>query len=264
MEKRNNILKIGSGIVIGFLIILLIFTGVRNLSSSQNNLGNDVENSEDNNQEVENDVDADNDDIVEDNDVIEDDNSSDIENEEEDMPYLEELPEIKDDFEKALFLYGLFMSPGELVSYSDTNEIIESEERMWALVKIKGVKSLNDLKKIAYEVFDKEFLDKEVMLIQSSEYPMFKETKDGLYTLHDAAQLGSDFGYTGKYEKITNSDETIIYKVPIKDSIYGDSTQCNVVYEYKMKKNSDGKFVFTNFELPVDICLRDIEKKENN
>lgn len=246
MEKRNKILKKGKILIVICLVVTLLFMDVKNSIHADIKNSNDVVINDNNNQE--------NGEILD----------EELTDEEEYIPYLEELPKFKDEFERALFVYGWFYDIGDLFPYLDQNNEIDEE---WYLLKATELTSIEDMKEYAYKVFDKEFIDKKFTEVLDEEYPLFKETKEGILVRSGyVSQYGPYLGYDGNYQKIINKDGSITYKVTINDSISSGPNFdmiCNTTHEYKMTKNSEGKLVFTNFEYPTNICLKDIDKKYN-
>ena len=117
------------------------------------------------------------------------------------------------------------------------------------------------MKKYAYEVFDKEFIDMKFNEISTSETPMLKNSKYGVIANTGyVAQHNYDMGYS-TYQKIDNNNGTVTYSVHLKASIMGDGYGCDVMYEYNAEKNSDGKLIFKTFENPTEICLKDANSK---
>lgn len=197
-----------------------------------------------------------NDEQKNDNNLIDEDEENEI-----NEPYQTKLPSFNDEFEQAMFIYSWFYDNSELMKFIDINNKNNNIEPEYYLLMIDEIKSIDDMKKYAYEVFDKEFIDMKFNEISTSETPMFKNSKYGvIVNIGYVAQYNYDMGYS-TYQKIDNNNGTVTYSVHLEASIMGDGYGCDVMYEYNAEKNSDGKLIFKTFENPTEICLKDANSK---
>lgn len=172
--------------------------------------------------------------------------------------YETEFPEFNDVFEKAMFIYSWFYDNSTLLRYVDTNNEIEED---YYLLMIDDIKSIDDMKKYSYEVFDRTFIDYKFNEIEKNEMHPFKNHEKGvIVNFGYVTQYSYDIGYS-TYEKNEKSDDLIVYRVPINGFSRGDTPECDVIYEYNLEKNIDGKYVFKSFEHPTNICSNDIYDK---
>ena len=129
--ERNKILKKGKILIVICLVVTLLFMDVKNSIHADIKNSNDVAINDNNNQE--------NGEILD----------EELTDEEEYIPYLEELPKFKDEFERALFVYGWFYDIGDLFPYLDQNNEIDEE---WYLLKATELTSIEDMKELIAEV----------------------------------------------------------------------------------------------------------------
>lgn len=238
-NKKKNIILI---VTLSFFIILSICLSSYIIYDKLNNSNEESENNK-----------------IEEIQTPEESNDDELDNiQEDDITYQTKFPDFNEPFEKAMFIYSWFFDNSTLLKYVDTNYEVEEN---YYLLMIDGIKTIDDMANYAYDVFDKEFIDKKFNQVKLSETPTFKNHEKGVIVeLGFVSQYSYDMGFS-TYQKIEKTNGTTVYKAQIKTSIMDDEYGCDITHEYIAQKNSEGKLIFKTFEVPTTICLNDANTK---
>lgn len=154
-----------------------------------------------------------------------------------------------------MFVYSWFYDNATLYRYCDKTTLGGHE---YCILNIDGFKSIDDMKNYAYEVFDKDFINKKFDSINEASVPAFKDSKEGIMILNGYVKtIAYDTSYQG-YESHVNDDGTVVYKAILKSEI--SPYKCNLKYDFKLESNNDGKLVFKSFENSVTLCINSSEE----
>lgn len=166
-----------------------------------------------------------------------------------------DLPSFEDDFYKAEYVYSWF--------YGFNSIKITSKEKIdnYYRVKVDGLNSKSDLEKLLNTLFSEEIANELLNKKIEDDY-LFKDIDGALYVYGGYV---SEYSYNEVnrtiFKEEVSSDKTI-YNVSITSE--NGINNCNTTYTYNYEKNSDGKLVFTNFEVPVSVCYNLIDKENTD